>query len=55
MFAAREVSKLLPVGTIVLVYDNVTFVSAKPWIENPKLKEAALLISTIPDYEVSSR
>jgi peptidoglycan hydrolase-like protein with peptidoglycan-binding domain len=43
MFAAREVSKLLPVGTIVLVYDKISFVSAKPWIENPKLKEAALL------------
>ncbi len=42
MFAAREVSKLLPVGTIVLVYDNVSFVSAKPWVENPKLKQAAL-------------
>lgn len=43
MFAAREVSKLLPVGTIVLVYDKVSFVSAKSWVENPKLKEAALL------------
>ena len=42
MFAAREVSKLLPVGTIVLVYDKVSFVSAREWIENPKLKEAAL-------------
>ena len=42
MFAAREVSKLLLVGTIVLVYDNVSFVSAKPWVENPKLKQAAL-------------
>ena len=42
MFAAREVSKLLKLGTIVLVYDKVTFVSAKSWIENPKLKEAAL-------------
>jgi hypothetical protein len=29
MFAAREVSDLLPVGTIVLVYDKVSFVSAK--------------------------
>jgi peptidoglycan hydrolase-like protein with peptidoglycan-binding domain len=38
MFAAREVSKLLTLGTIVLVYDKVSFVSAKPWIENPKLK-----------------
>ena len=42
MFAARQVSKLLPVGTIVLVYDKVSFVSAKSWAENPKLKEAAL-------------
>ena len=42
MFAAREVSKLLQLGTIVLVYDKVSFVSAKSWIENPKLKEAAL-------------
>jgi N-acetylmuramoyl-L-alanine amidase len=42
MFAAREVSKLLPVGMIVLVYDKVSFVSAREWAENPKLKEAAL-------------
>jgi peptidoglycan hydrolase-like protein with peptidoglycan-binding domain len=42
MFAAREVSALLPLGTIVLVYDKVSFVSAKAWAENPKLKEAAL-------------
>jgi peptidoglycan hydrolase-like protein with peptidoglycan-binding domain len=42
MFAAREVSRLLPVGTIVLVYDKVSFVSAKEWIRNPKLKDAAL-------------
>lgn len=42
MFAAREVSKLLPVGTIVLVYDKVSFVSAKDWAKNPKLKDAAL-------------
>jgi lipoprotein-anchoring transpeptidase ErfK/SrfK len=42
MFAARDVSKLLKLGTIVLVYDKVSFVSAKSWIENPKLKEAAL-------------
>jgi hypothetical protein len=43
MFAAREVSKLLPLGTIVLVYDKVSFVSGKAWADNPKLKEAALL------------
>jgi peptidoglycan hydrolase-like protein with peptidoglycan-binding domain len=49
MFAAREVSKLMPVGTIVLVYDKVSFVSAKAWVENPKLKEAALLVSSAPD------
>jgi hypothetical protein len=42
MFAAREVSKLLKLGTIVLVYDKVSFVSAKPWVENPQLKQAAL-------------
>ena len=50
MFAAREVSKLMPVGTIVLVYDKVSFVSAKDWIENPKLKEAALLNVAAGDY-----
>ena len=42
MFAAREVSKLLPIGTIVLVYDKVSFVSAKSWVENPELKQAVL-------------
>jgi len=41
MFAAREMSKLLRLGTIVLVYDKVSFVSAKAWIENPKLKPTA--------------
>jgi hypothetical protein len=45
MFAAREVSKILELGTIVLVYDKVSFVSAKSWVENPKLKEAALVNS----------
>ena len=42
MFAAREVSTRLPLGTIVLVYDKVSFVSAKAWVENPSLKQAAL-------------
>jgi hypothetical protein len=42
MFAAREVSRFLQLGTIVLVYDKVSFVSAKDWVKNPKLKEAAL-------------
>ena len=41
MFAAREMSKLLRLGTIVLVYDKVSFVSAKSWVENPKLKPTA--------------
>jgi hypothetical protein len=47
MFAAREVSRLLPVGTIVLVYDKVSFVSAKEWVKNPKLKDAALANSAL--------
>ena len=42
MFAAREVSRQMKLGTIVLVYDKVSFVSAKSWVENPKLKGAAL-------------
>jgi peptidoglycan hydrolase-like protein with peptidoglycan-binding domain len=50
MFAAQEVSKLLPVGTIVLVYDQVSFVSAKEWVANPKLKQAGMLISAADDY-----
>ena len=41
MFAARAVSKLLSLGTIVLVYDKVSFVSGRAWAENPKLKQAA--------------
>lgn len=50
MFAARELSKLLPVGTIVLVYDKVSFVSAKAWVENPALKQEVLLKSASTDY-----
>ena len=42
LYIAREVSRLLPVGTIVLVYDNVSFVSAKSWALNPKLKQASI-------------
>ena len=52
MFAAREVSDLLAVGTIVLVYDKVSFVSAKEWVENPKLKEAAMANAAARDYTV---
>jgi hypothetical protein len=33
MWAAVEVSKALPVGTIVLIYDSRSFVSAKEWAE----------------------
>ena len=42
MFAAREGSDLLPKGTIVLVYDKVSFVSGKAWAKDPRLKQAAL-------------
>ena len=47
LFAAVEVSKRLPLGAIVLVYDQVSFVSAKSWVENPKLKEAAVANSAL--------
>ena len=33
MFAAEEISKQLPVGTIVLIYDAQSFVSAKEWAQ----------------------
>ena len=33
MFAAAEISKLLPVGSIVLIYDDQSFVSAKDWVQ----------------------
>jgi len=49
VFAAREMSKLLPIGTIVLVYDKVSFVSGKSWAENDKLKQAALLWNRVVD------
>jgi len=41
MFASAKVSKLLPVGTIVLVYDKDSFVSAKDWAEADKQKSVA--------------
>jgi hypothetical protein len=50
MFAARAVSKVMPLGTIVLVYDKVSFVSAKEWVANPKLKQAGMIISGADDY-----
>lgn len=49
IFAAREVSKQMPLGTIVLVYDKVSFVSAKSWAENPQRKKAALYWHRIVD------
>ena len=33
MSAAIEISKALPVGTILLIYDSQSFVSAKDWAE----------------------
>jgi hypothetical protein len=41
MFASRTVSSLLPVGTIVVIYDKDSFVSAKAWAEEDKQKETA--------------
>jgi len=41
MLAAAEISRLLPIGTIVLVYDKQSFVSAREWAEADKLKQAA--------------
>jgi N-acetylmuramoyl-L-alanine amidase len=41
LFAARELFKLMPKGSIVLVYDKTSFVSAREWIQNPKLKPTA--------------
>jgi hypothetical protein len=49
IFAAREVSKLLPIGTIVLVYDKVSFVSGKSWAENQRLKESVLFWNQVVD------
>jgi hypothetical protein len=41
MSAAAEMSRLLPVGTIVLIYDQRSFVSAKDWAEGDRQKQAA--------------
>ncbi|PWT93436.1 MAG: hypothetical protein C5B55_04565 [Blastocatellia bacterium] len=40
MSEAAPMSKQLPVGTIVLIYDKDSFVSAKDWAEADKQKEA---------------
>ena len=41
MFASREISEMLPVGTIVIIYDKHSFVSARAWAEEDKQKQAA--------------
>ena len=41
VFAAKEVSKIMSLGSIVLVYDKVSFVSALDWVKNPKSKPSA--------------
>jgi L,D-transpeptidase catalytic domain/Putative peptidoglycan binding domain len=41
MFAAADVSRQLPVGTILLIYDQESFVSAKDWAEADKQKQTA--------------
>jgi hypothetical protein len=41
MSVAAEISKLLPVGPIVLIYDQKSFVSAKEWAEADKQKQEA--------------
>jgi peptidoglycan hydrolase-like protein with peptidoglycan-binding domain len=41
MLAAAEMSRLLPVGTIVLIYDKQSFVSANEWAEADKQKQEA--------------
>src|SRR5207244_4145188 len=40
MSAAVEMSRLLPVGTIVLIYDSRSFVSAQDWAVADKQKAA---------------
>lgn len=40
MFAASEISKQLPVGTIILIYDAQSFVSAKQWADEDKQKQS---------------
>ena len=43
MSAAAEISRLLPVGTIVLIYDKQSFVSAKDWAAADKQKQEAII------------
>jgi hypothetical protein len=43
MEAAVEISRALPVGTILLIYDSQSFVSAKDWAEADKQKGQAVV------------
>lgn len=43
MSAAEEISKRLPVGMILLIYDSQSFVSAKDWAEADKQKQEAIV------------
>ncbi len=43
MSAAEEISKRLPVGTILLIYDSQSFVSAKDWAEADRQKQEAIV------------
>jgi hypothetical protein len=43
MSEASEISSLLPVGTIVLIYDKQSFVSAKDWAAADKQKQEAVI------------
>lgn len=41
MWSAIEMSKAMPVGTILLIYDSQSFVSARDWAEADKQKNEA--------------
>jgi hypothetical protein len=43
MSAAADISRRLPVGTIVLIYDSDSFVSAKDWAEADRQKNEAII------------
>ena len=43
MSAAIDISRQLPVGTIVLIYDKQSFVSAKDWVAADKQKQEATI------------
>src|ERR1044072_10883 len=43
MFAASEISRQLPIGTIVLIYDAQSFVSANDWAQQDKQKTVTVI------------